>query len=48
MKALKGEEAWEDMTPIKMFAKGTKEAPIQVSGVDPVFYVGCTGICDDY
>jgi cytochrome c oxidase subunit 5b len=43
MKTLKGENPFEDMTPIKLTHKGTKENPINVAGVDPVFYVGCSG-----
>lgn len=40
---LKGTEPWFDMSPIVLNERGTKEKPITLTGIDPVYYVGCSG-----
>ncbi len=37
------ENPWVTTGPIVVTAKGTVENPIVVKGIDPVYYVGCSG-----
>lgn len=41
---LQGKDPWTGVGPIVLTHRGTKENPIKVSGFDPVFYVGCSGM----
>lgn len=40
---LEGKDSWSEYRAIPLSRRPTAEAPLKIKGVDPVFYIGCTG-----